>query len=434
MSAATVSSGTADFVSHGVEESRVRIGFLPLTDSAPIIIAKERGFFRKHGLHVSLCREPSWSNVRDKLAAGILDAAALLAPMALAADIGAPGFSVPLVAALSLDLNGTAITVSPELFRMAGDLDPDGMRARPRSALPLRRVIEKRRRDGMPRLTLAVVFPFSTHSYELRYWLAAAGIDPDRDVRIIVASPPTMVGLLRSGSIDGFCVGEPWSSYAAQLGWGEVVVSKYEIWNNSPEKVLAVTREWHERHPHTHRALVQALIEACQWLDEPTNRLEAVHVIASESFVDAPVEAVSRSMLGRFPLDGAQEAVADFHVFYRYAATFPWRSHALWLLGQMWRWGQVDRACDLRAIAQRVYLTDFYREAAASLDIRIPRGDVKSEGTHRHRWLLEEASGPLVMGPDAFIDGRVFHPERIRDYLAEPSIKSPRTPLEALRL
>jgi nitrate/nitrite transport system substrate-binding protein len=435
MSSATVSSGTTRVIRDEIEEPRVRIGFLPLTDSAPIIVAKERGFFRKHGLHVSLCREPSWSNVRDKLTAGVLDGAALLAPMALAADIGAPGFSTPLVTALSLDLNGNAITVSPELFRLMADLDTDGMRSRPHSALPLRRVIEKRRRDGMRRLTLAVVFPFSTHAYELRYWLAAAGIDPERDVSILVASPPTMVGLLRSGSIDGFCVGEPWSSYAAQLGWGRVVVSKYEIWNNSPEKVFAVTSEWHERHPGTHAALVRALIEAGQWLDVEKNRLEAVHIIAGESFVDAPVEAVQRSMLGPFSYgEGEEVVVADFHVFYRYAATFPWRSQALWLLGQMWRWGQLDRPCDLRAIAERVYLTDFYREAAVPLDIEIPRSDSKSEGTHREPWSLEDASRPLAMGPDAFIDEREFHPERIRDYLAEQTVGSPRIPLAALRL
>jgi nitrate/nitrite transport system substrate-binding protein len=435
MSSATISSGTIDFSGEEVDKTQVRIGFLPLSDSAPIIIAKERGFFRKHGLHVSLCREPSWSNVRDKLTAGVLDGAALLAPMALAARVGAPGFSASLVTALSLDLNGNAITVSPELFCSMQEADADAMHNRPRSALPLRRVIEKRRRDGLRRLALAVVFPFSMHAYELRYWLAAAGIDPERDVNIIVASPPTMVGLLRSGSIDGFCVGEPWSSYAAQLGLGRVVVHKYEIWNNSPEKVFAVTKEWHERHPRAHAALVRALIEAGRWLDEPSNRLEAVHVIAGESFVDAPVEAVRRSMLGPFSYGGGEESVVpDFHVFYRYAATFPWRSHALWLLGQMWRWGQIDRACDLRAIATDAYLTDFYREAAASLDIEIPRGDWKSEGAHSQPWSLEEADRPLVMGPDSFIDGRELHPERLHDYLSQQAIGSPRVPLEALRL
>jgi nitrate/nitrite transport system substrate-binding protein len=241
--------------------------------------------------------------------------------------------------------------------------------------------------------------------------------------------------LLRSGTIDGFCVGEPWSSYAAQLGFGRVVVSKYEIWNNSPEKVFAVTKEWHEQHPRAHAALVRALIEAGRWLDEGMNRLEAVHVIAGESFVDAPVDAMRRSMLGPFSYgDDEDVVVPDFHVFYRYAATFPWRSQALWLLGQMWRWGQVDRPCDPRAIVERVYLTDFYRAAAAPLGIEIPRNDSKSEGTHHQVWSLENAGRSLTMGCDAFIDGREFHPERMRDYLAQQTVCSPRTPLETLRL
>jgi nitrate/nitrite transport system substrate-binding protein len=419
---------------NGSEPSRVRLGFLPLTDAAPIIIAKERGFFRKVGLDVSLSREPSWSNIRDKLTAGILDAVAVLAPMALAAELGVGGFSTPLVTGISLGLNGNAITVSPELFRQMAELDPQGMSERPRSARPLRSVIDVRRRGGERRLTLAAVFPFSAHMYELRYWLAAAGIDPDRDLRIIVAAPPTMVGLLRAGNIDGFCVGEPWSSYASQLGCGKVVVSKYDIWNNSPEKVLAVTREWHERHPRTHAALIRALIEAARWLDEPDHRLEAAHVIAGESFVDAPVEVVRRSLLGSFgDVDRHDEGNRDFHVFYRYAATFPWHSHALWLLGQMWRWGQIDRRCDLPAVAERVYLPEFYRDAAASLDIAMPDNNWKVEGSHDASWSLANANGPLVMGPDVFIDRLVFDPARWREYLAAHDIADPRVPIEEMQ-
>ncbi len=415
------------------EPSRLRIGFVPLTDSAPLIIAKERGFFRKHGLDVTLSREPSWSNVRDKLTAGILDAAQMLAPMALAAEIGAGGFSTPLVTAMSLDLNGNAITVAPELFRELVELDPQGMYQRPRTARPLRRVIEERRRNGARRLTLAVVFPYSAHMYELRYWLAAAGIDPDRDVRIIVAAPPTMVGLLRAGSIDGFCVGEPWSTYASQLGWGKVVIGKYDIWNNSPEKVFAVTRAWHEAHPRTHAALVRALVEAALWLDDPEHRIEAAHVIAGESFVDAPIEAVRCSLLGEFAdAERHDEGNADFHVFYRYAATFPWQSHALWLLGQMWRWGHIERRCDLPAVAKRVYLPEFYREATAPLDITVPDVDMKVEGSHGAPWTLIDANRALPMGPDAFIDGRVFDPMRWREYLAEEQVLHSRVPLDEL--
>jgi nitrate/nitrite transport system substrate-binding protein len=265
--------------------------------------------------------------------------------------------------------------------------------------------------------------------------MAAAGIDPERDLRIIVAPPPTMVGLLGAGDIDGFCVGEPWSSHAVELGMGRVVVTKYEIWNNSPEKVLAVTDDWDEHHPRTHRALVRALVDAARWLDLPENRLQAVHIVAGESFVDAPVAAVQRSLVGPFAYgDGKQVELDDFHVFYRYAATFPWRSQALWLLGQMWRWGQVERGCDLRAIAREVYRSDIYREATAALGIASPRIDWKQEGVHTGGWWLEDATQPLPMGADAFIDGQTFDPDRCREYLAAQTIASPHVRLDELTL
>lgn len=431
----TVSSEVWSVPGEALEKRRLRLGFLPLTDSAPVIVAKERGFFRKHGLDVTLAREPSWSNVRDKLTAGVLDAAVALAPMTLASAVGAGGFPVPLRTAMSLDLNGNAITVSPRLFRQMREIDAENMSRMPRTARPLRRVIDERRRAGLRPLVLAVVFPFSMHAYELRYWLAAAGIDPEHDLRIIVAPPPTMVGLLGAGDIDGFCVGEPWSSHAVALGIGRVVVTKHEIWNNSPEKVLAVTADWDERHPRTHRALVRSLVDAARWLDHAENRMEAVHIVAGESFVDAPVAAVQRSLVGPFAYgDGEAETFGDFHVFHRYAATFPWRSHALWILSQMWRWGQIERPCDLRAVAAEVYRPDIYREATAPLELVTPRLDFKSEGTHTSGWLLEEATHPLPMGADAFIDGQVFHPERCREYLAAQSITSPHVTLDDLSL
>jgi nitrate/nitrite transport system substrate-binding protein len=435
MSLATVSSDARPAVGDDLEKRRLRIGFLPLTDSAPIIVAKERGFFRRHGLEVTLCREPSWANIRDKLTAGMLDAAAVLAPMALASAAGAGGFPVELRTAMSLDLNGNAVTVAPQLFEQMCAADPECMNHRPRGARPLRRVVEQRRRSASRPLIFAVVFPFSAHAYELRYWLAAAGIDPERDLRIIVAPPPTMVGLLGAGDIDGFCVGEPWSSHAVHLGIGRVVITKYEIWNNSPEKVLAVTAEWDEHHPRAHRALVRAVVDAARWLDLPAHRQEAAHIVAGETFVDAPVAAVQRSLVGPFAFGAGEEGTLDdFHVFYRYTATFPWRSHALWLLGQMWRWGQIERACDLRAIVRDVYRPDIYREATSALEIVSPRIDFKTEGSHRQSWWLEDATPPLRMGADAFIDGQSFDPDFCREYLAAQAISSPHVPLDKLEL
>ncbi len=321
--------------------------------------------------------------------------------------------------------------VSQALWARMTAANPDATARRDGSGAALRAVLDGRHRQ--PPLRLAMVYPFAPHNYELRYWLAAAGIDPERDLRIVVAAPPTMVDLLRAGSIDGFCVGEPWATCAVQLGCGKVVVSKYDIWNNSPEKVLAVTADWHAHNPHPHAALIRALIEAGRWLDQPENRLEAAHVIAGESFVDSPVQVLRCSLLGHFDDAGRdEESGRDFHAFFRYAANFPWRSHALWMLGQMWRWGHIERPCDLPAIAERVYLPDFYRAAAAPLDIAVPRRDAKPEGIHDSTWTLDDATHPLPMGPDLFIDRREFHPERWRQYLREQEIGSPRVPLAAL--
>jgi len=407
--------GVRRSATNGVEKRELRLGFVPLTDCAPLAIAKERGFFRRYGLDVTLVREPSWSNVRDHLAAGVLDGAQMLAPMPLAATLGIGALAVPMVTALCLDLNGNAITVSNALYERMRALDPSAVEHRPVNARALKRVVDLGRERGDPPLTFGVVFPFSSHNYELRYWVASAGIDPDRDLRIIVAPPCAMVRMLAEGRLDGYCVGEPWNEHAVALGLGHTVASKYDVWNNSPEKVLAVTREWAEQHPGTHRALVRALVDAAAWLDRPENRLEAVHVIAGESYVDAPVDVVGRAMLPepveplRFRPGGA--------VFFRFAATFPWRSHAAWFVSQMLRWGQVEAPFSVDALVNAVYRPDIYREAVRELGVAVPAGDHKPEGGHAEPWVLEEASEPIPMGSDVFLDGRIFDPTDVRGYV-----------------
>ena len=399
-----------------LEKSALRLGFVPLLDAAPLVIAKERGFFRRHGLDVVLSRERSWANVRDNLEAGRLDAAQMLAPMTLAATLGAGARAVPMVTALSLGLNGNAITVSTDLHRRMRELEPQAMRQWPVPACALKAVVEEERCSGKPPLVFAVVYPFSAHNYELRYWLATGGIDPDRDLEIRVVPPGAMVEALADGTIDGYCVGEPWGTYAAHLGCGHTIVRTYDVWNNAPEKVLGVTREWAERHPRTHQALVRALIDAARWIDRPENRLETVHVIAGESFVDAPVE-VLECALTPAPHAGADAAPAA-GTFYRGAATFPWRSHAIWFLTQMLRWGQIDPPVDFDAVSAAVYRCDVYREAATPLGIPVPLVDAKDEGVHDGPWLLCEATSPIAMGPDAFLDGRSFSPDAPLDYLS----------------
>lgn len=396
-----------------LEKTRLSIGLIRLTDCAPIVVAKERGFFTREGLDVTLSVEPSWSNIRDKVAAGLLDAAHMLATMPLTATLGLDGPRIPMLSALSLDLNGNAITVSEALYGQLCAIDPNFPSERPATAVTLKRLIDHRFAKGEAPLRFASVFPSSTHELELRYWLASAGIDPDQDVRLLVFPPPEMVRALGEGRVDGYCVGEPWNEAAVRAGLGRVLITKYELWNNSPEKVLGVRADWAQANPDTHQALLRALIRAAMWVDRPENRQEAVHIIAGESYVDAPTEVIAMSMTGSFSYAGnhAPRFLPDFNVFYRYGATFPWRSHALWFLAQMARWGRIPEPTNLRAVAEQVYRSDLYREAAAALDIPAPETDYKTEGSHVHRWLLRTPGEPLEMGPDQFFDGATFDPD-----------------------
>lgn len=403
-------------MSRDLEKTAVSLGFIPLTDCAPLVIAKELGYFERQGLEVTLSKETSWANIRDKVSIGVLDGAQMLAPMPLAATAGLGPMAKPMVTALSLDLNGNAITVSNALHERLCEADPVAMAERPVTARALKALIDEARAAGRPPLTFAVVFPFSTHNYQLRYWMAAAGIDPDRDVRLVVVPPPQMVGSLARGEVDGYCVGEPWNGAAVRAGLGRTLITSYEIWNNNPEKVLGVTAEWAEQNPNTHRALIAALLEAGRWLDRPENRLAVVATIAPSVYVNAPRDVVALSMTGTYQYapDEPPRTLPDFNVFHRYAANFPWRSHGVWFATQMVRWGQLPADTDVRALAHAVYRPDRYREAAEPLGFAVPGLDEKTEGRHADGWRLND----IAMGADRFFDGLTFDPTRPAQYLA----------------
>jgi nitrate/nitrite transport system ATP-binding protein len=402
-----------------IEKTSLNLGFIPLTDCAPLAVARERGYFEAHGLDVSLSRESSWANVRDKLCIGMLDGAHLLAGIPLYATANPQGHCTPMVAALSLDLNGNAITVSTALYAELEATGLPGLDTPQGSAMALREVIGAGRRAGRKPLTFATVFPVSSHNYLLRYWMASAGIDPDRDVRMTVVPPPQMVSYLRAGLIAGYCVGEPWNAHAVNADLGHTLVTSYDVWNNHPEKVFAVTRAWAEAHPNTHQALLLALLEASAWIDAPANRVEVCRILAQGRYVNAPEEVLRMSMTGtfQFAANAPPRSRPDFNVFHRYAATFPWRSHALWTLSQMVRWGQLPAGLDLDRISRAVYRPDLYQTAAETLGMPFPTIDTKPEGVHAGPWTLEEASAPIGMGPDLFMDARVFDPEDIAGYL-----------------
>ncbi len=402
-----------------LEKRELTLGFIPLTDCAPLVVAREKGYFEKYGLEVTLSKETSWANIRDKVAIGILDGAQMLAAMPIAMSLGIGPMAKPMVTALSMDLNGNAITVSNALYDRMVAAEPQAMKQRPLSARALKTVIDNDRAAGKAPLTFAMVFPFASHNYELRYWMAAAGIDPDKDVRLVVVPPPQMVGNLEKGAIDGYCVGEPWNAVAVQSGIGRTLITKYEIWNNSPEKVFGVTEEWAEQNPNTHQALLMALLEASRWLDEPENRIEVTALIAQSRYVNAPEHIVRMSMMGSFQYASNEmpHALSDFNVFHRYAANFPWRSHAMWFITQMLRWGQIDRAINIKAVAEAVYRPDIYQKAAAALGMVTPHLGYKTEGYHDTNWQLQEGGADIVMGPDRFLDGALFDPSSAVDYL-----------------
>jgi nitrate/nitrite transport system substrate-binding protein len=229
-----------------------------------------------------------------------------------------------------------------------------------------------------------------------------------------------MVTQLRAGNIDGYCVGEPWSSVAVAEGLGRVLISSHEIWNNSPEKVFGVNLEWAEQYPNTHRALLGALLEAARWSDALENRPAVAELIAQSRYVNAPASIVRQSMTGtfRYAQDEPPVAMPDFNCFFRFGASFPWRSHALWFLTQMVRWGQLDRALDLKSVAAQIYRPDLYRDCALALGLAVPSIDEKPEGLHPRGWTLTDASVPLPMGPDLFFDGRPFDPADPVGYIA----------------
>jgi two-component system, oxyanion-binding sensor len=367
----------------GIERPRLKIGYIPIIDCAPVILADQLGAFERHGLEVDIQREVSWANVRDKLALGALDASHILAPLPLAITLGIDSVTVPLVNVMTLEVNGNALTLSNALWQEIEEAAPELAVTRPLDARAIAAVVRKRAAAGRPQLVLASVFPYSMQNYMVRLWLSSGGLDPDRDVRITIVPPPHTLAHLSGGVIDGYCVGEPWNQQAQAQGIGRIALTGPDLWKDMPEKVLGTTEAFAEKNPNTVRALIKALLEACQWLDDRANRGEAARVLSIPRFLNTPAEVMARTL-----------ELPDFHVFHRNHANFPWRSHADWCLGQMVRWGQASPGIDIRATADRVYRTDLYRAAAAEIGIACPATDRLPPGGHS-----EPLTAALVRDP-----------------------------------
>lgn len=380
------------------EKVQLNVGYLRLTDSAPLIVAQERGYYEKYGLQVSLQREVSWANLRDKLVIGELDAAQMLAPLPLATTLGVGGMRAEIITGLALSLNGNAVTVSPDLAAGIAAYGGDASSSALSTALGLGDYLRSQPQKNQ--LTFASAHSFSCHTFLLQLWLRAGGVDPQRDVRIIVLPPEQMVDSLSRGVIDGFCVGEPWNSMAVQSGLGTVQATGYQIWNNGIEKVLGVTQQWHQYHPGAHLRLRLALMEACSWLAEPQHRDQCALMLAQSCYLDIPVEVLRPSLSGQFVLakGGAALDMPHFHVFGRFQAGFPWRSDGEWLMQQVGELlGKSLSQDHITSLVQQTYRTDLYRDAARHLDLACPAGDYKPFNLHRQAW---EMQAGIELGPD----------------------------------
>lgn len=434
LAAATLLASTNANAVGDPEKWELKFGFIKLTDMVPLAIAYEKGFFEDEGLYVTLEAQANWKVLLDRVITGELDGAHMLAGQPLGATIGF-GSKADIITAFSMDLNGNAITVSNAVWNeMKKNIPVEaGKPAHPIKADALKPVIEEYKKKGKP-FNLGMVFPVSTHNYELRYWLAAGGINPGLyapekgdtsgtiggDVNISVTPPPQMPATLEAGTIYGYCVGEPWNQQAVFKGIGVPVITDYEIWKNNPEKVFGVTRAWAEKYPNTHIRVIKALIRAAKWLDDNNNanRPEAVKIISRPAYVGADKEVIANSMTGTFEYEkGDKRTIPDFNVFFRYNATYPYYSDAIWYLTQMRRWGQISESKPdswYMDVAKKVYRPDIYALAAKEL---IAEGKMKAADFPD--FASESSMKPATAD---FIDGIEFDGSKPNAYLAKFAI------------
>lgn len=336
---------------------RLKIGYVPLIDSAPFIVAQEKGFFARYGLNVELSREPGWATIRDKVIYGELDAAHAVAGMPFAATLGLGSIVCECLTALVLNMHGNAITLSRELYERGV-----------RDARTLKQIIDRDR--GEKTYTFGVVYPFSSHNFLLRQWLSSAKIDPDKDVHIVVVPPPQMFANLRAGNLDGFCVGEPWNSVAVRAGVGWCVTTSAELAPNHPEKVLMLRKEFADQHAEEHQRLVAALLEACDFCDQPDCREEMVSLLSRSTYLNVPAQSLRQSLMTAFDCGyGKTKPIYDFHVFHRHSANEPSLDKAAWVINHIIHSGLATQPDGIvRGTAAKVFRADLYEEARKFFD------------------------------------------------------------------
>ncbi|MGN6647282.1 MAG: CmpA/NrtA family ABC transporter substrate-binding protein [Cytophaga sp.] len=406
-----------------IEKPQLKFGFIKLTDMAPLAIAKEMGFFEEEGLFVTLEAQSNWKNVLDRVIDGELDGSHMLAGQPIAAASGF-GRQAELVTVYSMDLNGNAITVSNDVWAAMKPNVPkgaDGKPVHPIKADALKPVVESYKKQNKP-FKMAITFPVSTHNYEIRYWLAAGGLNPGlytaenvegqvgAEVMLSVTPPPQMPATMEAGTIFGYCVGEPWNQQAVFKQVGVPVITDMEIWKNNPEKVFGMTKKFIEENPNTAIAVTKALIKAGKWLDDPANRAKAVGILSRTAYVGADSVVIANSMTGTFEFEkGDKREAKDFNVFFNYNATYPFYSDAVWYLTQMRRWGQItETKADTwyDETAKKVYRPDVWLSAAKML---VEEGVLKETD-------IPQTNGYKPATSD-FIDGMEYDGTKPNDYL-----------------
>ncbi|MFA6266061.1 MAG: CmpA/NrtA family ABC transporter substrate-binding protein [Pseudolabrys sp.] len=413
------------------EKEDLKFGFIKLTDMAPIAVAKELGYFEDEGLFVAVEPQANWKVLLDRVITGELDGAHMLAPQPLGATVGF-GTKAHIITPFSMDLNGNGITVAKSVWQEMSKYipkGPDGKFEHPIKADALKKVVDRFKSNGKP-FNMGMVFPLSTHNYELRYWLASGGIHPGlyspddisgqilADVLLSVTPPPQMPATLEAGTIMGYCVGEPWNQQAVFKGIGVPVITDYEIWKNNPEKVFGFTADFQQKNPGTVLAATKALIRAGEWLDanNNANRMKAVEMLAKSEYVGADAKVIANSMTGTFEYEkGDTRPVPDFNVFFRYFATYPYYSDAVWYLTQMRRWGQLPEAKSdawYDDTAKKVYRPDLYLEAAKAL---------VAEGKAKKADFPWDSSG-YRDATSEFIDKVAYDGRKPNDYLSRLAI------------
>lgn len=348
----------------------IRLGIIPLTDCAPIVMAKELGLFEKYGVNVEVSKEASWANVRDKILTGELEGAHCLSSMPLSVYTGVGGKAgSEMKIAMILNNNGQAITLSKDFCGKVGFKQTT--KVGPVVAAKLKADKE---------VTFAMTFPGGTHDIWLRYWLAAANVS-QKTSKIITIPPPQMVANMKVGNMDGYCVGEPWNGVAVKQNIGFTEISTQDIWKHHPEKALVVNKKFSEDRREDLKAVMKAVLEACKWLDNRANRKKAAEVIGRTPYVNAPADVIEARLMGDYNLgcdQGMEIYRDDYMLFHRGGETnFPRKSHAIWFMAQYLRFDYLKEAPDYKAIADKLIMQDLYKEVAASMKIKVPDDDMK---------------------------------------------------------